>query len=130
MGIDRLIRALNDALDVKTRPAEGVTEGDIAKWYSSLYNYTSALGNSDESELRSIVSDVLAPYEFQAAQFVAREARAFASMSGAGIKVFFLEKIYAERDKYLFFQAREKLIDKLIELGAIREFGYKVTQPF
>lgn len=128
---DAFIRAGNRAFCLDSVAVEGVTQDLIKSWYSMLYEtvemYDNEKDNMPKEDLKSglenIVDNVLDIYEFQAACFVVKE---FEKETTTGSLMYeFLDSLYENKDKFIFFEDREKVIDTLYGLGAIKLEKYK-----
>ncbi|MBW2995447.1 hypothetical protein KY312_03765 [Candidatus Woesearchaeota archaeon] len=125
-----------DKFSLRKEPLEGLTAEEIKSWYLKLHDaiYVYELARNQIGEqrfqkgLKEMVEDILSPYEYQTAHFVVRDFEPEKQFSPAELKLTFLNYLYNNKEKYIFFEDREKTIDKLISLDAIKEFGYKLTQ--
>jgi len=129
--LEDMCRIGKEAFCLESVPIEDLTEDDLNSWYSELHTtismYESAKKQKEiskeelDSELEYMVDNILQPYEFQSACFILKEN----PENKNELKIRFLNELYGNSDKYSFFIAREKVIDKLISLNAIKESGYK-----
>ena len=125
-----------DKFGLRKEPLEGLTAEEIKSGYLKLHDaihtYELARDNIGEQRfqkgLKEMVDDILLPYEYQTAHFVVKDFEPERKFSNAELKLAFLNYLYNNKEKYIFFEDREKTIDKLISLEAIKEFGYKLTQ--
>jgi hypothetical protein len=114
---------------VLTDAVESIRSDYLVGCYSRLYGTITLeeeakdfSGPESQERLAFIVGNILDDYENAAARYVVNQVEGHVDFDNdSSLRYKFLEYLYNDPGRFEFFNEREKCIDKLIELEAIKE---------